>query len=211
MPHVFKLITNSRLLAVALGTMTAAVALAVADGELRTWTDSTGKFKVEARFVSQEKDKVTLKDKDGKLFEIETAKLSADDRKHLAELAKAPMPDDPFKPVGSGKTIAPDWSGVRQVDTAASGEWKVAASPVTYEPVKSPAVALPERQNWEASADNLPKRVQLEEGETLEQHLKKLERPNYGFYQTVDVPRVLHRTAGPHPIGTSTVSANGVK
>src|SRR6476620_3756524 len=104
---MFQLITNCRLLAVALGTMTAAVALAVADGELRTWTDATGKFKVEARFVSQEKDKVTLKDKDGKLFEIEAKKLSAEDQKHLVELAKMPpMPDDPFKPVGSGKTVS---------------------------------------------------------------------------------------------------------
>ena len=54
---------------------------------------------------------------------------------------------------------------------------------------------------WESSGDNVPKSVQLEEGETLDQHLKKLERPNYAFYQTVELPRVLHRDKGAGPVG----------
>lgn len=111
--------------AMLLAALTASTVLAVADGELRTWTDATGKFKVEAQFVSQEKDKVTLKDKDGKLFEIETKKLSAGDQKHLADLAKMPpMPEDPFKPVGSGKTVSPDWSNSREIEVTAPVEWK---------------------------------------------------------------------------------------
>lgn len=64
---------------------------------------------------------------------------------------------------------------------------------------------------WEASADNLPKSVQLEEGETLEQHLKKLERPNYAFCETVDLPRLLHREKGPAVLGSSTVSVSGLR
>jgi hypothetical protein len=64
---------------------------------------------------------------------------------------------------------------------------------------------------WESSGDNIPKKVQLEEGETLDEHLKKLEHPNYAFYQTVDLPGVLHRTKGAGPIGTSQVSVSGVR
>jgi hypothetical protein len=144
---MLKLLFHCRVLAVALGTLSASIALALADGELRTWSDATGKFKIEARFVSQYKSKVTLKDKDGKLFEIETTKLGAEDQKHRAELAKMPMAEDPFKPVATG----PDWSGSRQVEVVAGPEWKVAINPAADASFKSAPVALPARLNfWES-------------------------------------------------------------
>lgn len=64
---------------------------------------------------------------------------------------------------------------------------------------------------WESSADNVPKSVQLQEGETLDQRMKKLDRPNYAFYQTVQLPRVLHRDKGAGPLGVSQVSVSGVR
>src|SRR5262249_26433863 len=121
----------------------------LAGDEPRTWTDTTGNFKLEARFVAQDKGKVTLEGKDGKCFEIEIAKLSAADQKHLAELARKAVPDDPFKQVGPGKPVAPDWSGVRQVDVvAANPDWKVTAKPAPEVQFKSAPVALPARQNF---------------------------------------------------------------
>src|SRR5215468_10467519 len=101
-----------RVMALTVGTLFASVAVVLAGDEPRTWTDTTGNFKLEARFVAQDKGKVTLEGKDGKCFEIEIAKLSAADQKHLAELARKAVPDDPFKQVGPGKPVAPDWSGV---------------------------------------------------------------------------------------------------
>jgi hypothetical protein len=137
-----------RVLVLTLGSLLASIALAVAGGVPRTWTDSTGKFKIEARFVAQDKGKVTLEGKDGKRFEIEVTKLSAEDQKHLAELARKTS-DDPFKAVGSAKSITPDWSGSRLVDlVAASPDWKVAAKPAVEVAFKAAPVALPARQNF---------------------------------------------------------------
>lgn len=129
-------------------TLLSSVTLARA-AEPRTWTDSTGKFKIEARLIKQDKGKVALEGKDGKIFEIELTKLSAADQKHLAELAKKTVADDPFKQVSSGKPIAPDWSASRLVEmVAANSEWKIAAKPMPEASFKSAPVALPARQNF---------------------------------------------------------------
>ena len=147
MPHSPR---TSRTVALTLGTLFAGVALVLAGSEPRTWTDSTGKFKVTAKFVSQDKSKVTLEDKKGKRFEIELSKLSAADKKHLAELAKKDVPDDdPFKPVKPGTEVVPGWNGTRLVDIAAAKQaWKVSAKPATEVEFKSATVVLPARQNF---------------------------------------------------------------
>ena len=133
-----------------LGTLLASVALVFAGGESRTWTDSTGKFKIQAKFIAQDKGKVTLEGKDGKRLQIELTKLSAGDQKYLAELAKKKTaPDDPFKEVSPGTPGTPDWSATRLVDiVAAKPVWKVAANPAPEVQIKSAPVALPARQNF---------------------------------------------------------------
>jgi WD40 repeat protein len=78
--------------------------------ETRTWSDASGKFKIQAKFVSNDNGKVTLEKSDGTEMEIDLKKLSAADQKYIADLAKsAPNPfktkeDDPFKskPAGGG-------------------------------------------------------------------------------------------------------------
>ena len=65
--------------------------------DTRTWTDLTGKVKVQAKFVSNENGKVTLQRPDGAELEIDLKKLSLADQKFIAELEKNP-PDSPFKP-----------------------------------------------------------------------------------------------------------------
>jgi hypothetical protein len=55
---------------------------------LRTWTDDTGKFKVEAEFVSLVGDAVKLKRKDGLILTVPLDKLSRKDREFLSAASK---------------------------------------------------------------------------------------------------------------------------
>ena len=47
-----------------------------ADAEIHTWTDSTGKYKTEAEFVSLVDDVVTLRKKNGKEVKLSLKRLS---------------------------------------------------------------------------------------------------------------------------------------
>jgi hypothetical protein len=48
--------------------------------ELRTWRDRSGKFSVEAEFISREANKVRLRTKQGREITVEISRLSDDDR-----------------------------------------------------------------------------------------------------------------------------------
>jgi hypothetical protein len=56
--------------------------------EIRTWSDSTGKHKVEAEFVELKDQKVTLRRKDGKAITIALEKLSEADRSFVRSQSK---------------------------------------------------------------------------------------------------------------------------
>jgi hypothetical protein len=58
-------------------------ASAVRADEYRTWTDSTGKHKIEAKFESVENGKVTLLRKDGKEVTLDLSKLSRADQEYV--------------------------------------------------------------------------------------------------------------------------------
>lgn len=81
--------------------------------DMRTWSDASGKFKIQAKFVSNDNGKVTLEKSDGTELEIELKKLSATDQRYVADLEKnAPNPfktkeDDPFKSKPSGRNTKP--------------------------------------------------------------------------------------------------------
>ncbi len=79
--------------------LTCGAAKALAGEELREWSDAAGRHKLTARLQAFSDGTVTLQMADGKLMEIESRKLSADDRKHvLAHRADLKKPDDsPFK------------------------------------------------------------------------------------------------------------------
>ncbi len=62
-----------------------------ADETMRTWTDSTGKFKVEAVLISNEDGKVRLRKKDKRVVELPFAKLSKKDQDYLASLDADPF------------------------------------------------------------------------------------------------------------------------
>ena len=66
--------------------------------EPRTWTDATGKFKIQAEFVSEQNGSVTLRQTDGSEVEIPINKLSKPDQDYLKT-----QRDSPFQP----KTASP--------------------------------------------------------------------------------------------------------
>lgn len=98
--------------------------------EYRTWTDSTGKYKIKAKFVQEEAGTVTLRQEDGEELEIELKNLSAADQKVIAELKKTATENpfrskaaDPFKPKGKTSTRA-STTPTRESETPASQEFR---------------------------------------------------------------------------------------
>ncbi|MCY2995979.1 MAG: SHD1 domain-containing protein [Planctomycetota bacterium] len=63
----------------------------------RTWTDTTGQFSIEAKFVAEDGDKVRLVNKDGKELKMPLAKLRESDRKYVESL-RQPAAVNPFTP-----------------------------------------------------------------------------------------------------------------
>jgi hypothetical protein len=90
--------------------------IAAPDEEYRTWTDTSGKFKVEAAFVKLENGKVDLKRKDnGKVLSLDIEKLSktdADLAKKLASEAAKPTKTEPKQSSASTpKETQKTWTG----------------------------------------------------------------------------------------------------
>jgi len=86
------------LLSVGLSLVCSAL-LPAADDALRTWSDSTGKFKIKGKLVGVEGGTVTLEKEDGSQLEIELKKLSQADQKFIADWEKSNA-DNPFKDKG---------------------------------------------------------------------------------------------------------------
>ncbi|WP_231756680.1 transglutaminase domain-containing protein [Lignipirellula cremea] len=89
----------------ALGAI-AFLALAIASltvASARTWTDATGKFRMEAELVSANDSQVVLKTTDGRELTVPLAQLSRNDRVYLARIKAAgtDAPTEPTEPTGS--------------------------------------------------------------------------------------------------------------
>ncbi len=65
--------------------------------EVRTWSDATGKFKIEAQFVKLEGDQVELVRTDSKTVKLPLAKLSTADQEYVKKQTAEGDPDNPFK------------------------------------------------------------------------------------------------------------------
>jgi hypothetical protein len=83
-----------------LNPLVAAVALAVilccGRSPARTWTDSTGKHKIEGDFVNLAGGKVDIRRDDGKLVRIPLDKLSEDDQTFVHKTTKPAAEETPF-------------------------------------------------------------------------------------------------------------------
>ncbi len=65
---------------------------------------------------------------------------------------------------------------------------------------------------WEVSANSLPGFFRLEKGETMEQHLKASEHPNYAWFGTVELPKVVQKPGtGATTIGTTQITSAGIR
>ncbi len=87
----------------------------------RTWTDSTGKFKLEASFVSREGDNIQLKKSDGKTIQLAVDKLSKEDVAYLEGLTAAAGASNPFEAAAEvAAPVAPASASEREAkwDTA---------------------------------------------------------------------------------------------
>lgn len=143
---------------------------------MRTWSDTSGKFKIKAKFVSEDGGTVTLETEAGDELEIELKKLSTADQKAVADLKKE-MSDspfkskgnDPFKPKGTGtakpsakkeiekepaaekRVVTVDWTDAEVISLGgASEEWKLEVPAAEEFLFKSrvKTVALPAKINF---------------------------------------------------------------
>ena len=107
----------------------------------RTWTDSSGKFKIEASFAGQEGDSVLLTRTDGKTIKLPLAKLSKEDQDHVAGLNAKPPMANPFEAAeqvaDSGIDREADWSMAEQILPQPIDVW-----PLMPDPAAPPAEAL---------------------------------------------------------------------
>ena len=71
----------------------------------RTWTDSTGKFRVSAEFVTVQGDKVLLRRTDGSQLEVPVKRLSAEDQAFVESQQSATSAPEPPAP-GDGKAAS---------------------------------------------------------------------------------------------------------
>lgn len=152
--------------------LTAVLAGAVGAQEMRTWSDSTGRYKIEGKFVDLSGGKVTIERPDGSKFEIEISKLSQDDRKFAAEQAANPFrpaEDNPFKPkTGGGQPMASVATGSAGAARAVTPNWAgaetVALMPTESEWKMSPPIAAPTAPERKARSIPLPPKKGFFEG-----------------------------------------------
>lgn len=69
----------------------------------RTWTDSTGKFKLKATFVEYANGKVVLEKPDRQLVEIDQKKMSSRDRQYVANHLRRVRGFKRYQRIGKGK------------------------------------------------------------------------------------------------------------
>jgi hypothetical protein len=65
---------------------------------------------------------------------------------------------------------------------------------------------------WELSCTSLPHMIHLNPGQSLEDFLRSTEHPNYAWFATVDLPKIVQKpTSGGSTLGASQVTATGVQ
>ena len=94
--------------------------------EVRTWTDKSGRFRIEAEFVAEEDGTVTLRKADGEEVEVPLDKLSAADQKAVQE-AKEAGEENPFQSKGSRE--ASPFASKGKPSTGKGNEKRAGASP----------------------------------------------------------------------------------
>lgn len=108
----------------------------------RTWTDSTGQYKVQAKVVKFEDGQVTLEKADGRVITLPLARLSEADQALLRASTSRPQPPGE-KPAGGAMQTA-NWSAARTITIDPPASWSLAPemSVEPEQPLASGAVPL---------------------------------------------------------------------
>lgn len=132
---------------------------AIAD-DFRVWADSTGRNKMEGKFISLQEGTVTLETKEGKKFDIKLEKLSKADQAFVKQQEDNPFQasksDNPFMPAGEGKgnkeksdgppeRVKIDLDRAQSLSTLNAPDWKYAPAAGTAPPARLKNVPLPKR------------------------------------------------------------------
>lgn len=151
--HKLQELTLLRSLILAVAVIMTSSLSVFAQEAMRTWSDKSGRFKIEARYVSEKDGVVTIKQKDGTELEIKLELLSKVDQAYVKNIADAANPfkkkggDNPFmkKSGGSstnngtsnstateGSVIEEDFTKARDIATnkPTPGDWNLQLSGV---------------------------------------------------------------------------------
>lgn len=123
----------------------AAEAVPKIQGQLRTWTDLTGRFSIEAKYAGMKENSVLLEKADGKTIGVPRSKLSESDQEHIDQLlvgGAAIAADNPFAVASAEGTTAPpvknrvvdlraDRSECRNVKYKTDSEWNYQPKPIS--------------------------------------------------------------------------------
>ena len=151
----------SRLASLVMGLIFILGGFAIRADEPRVWTDSTGKVKITAKFLSSDKTSVTLEMANGDQVQIKLARMSPADRKFIADLAKGGKSEDsdPFKPV---ETPGKDADPFKPVETP--GKDVPTAAPAMTVPDYAAAVPVavaPAQAEWKLAVGSGPEAKDL--------------------------------------------------
>jgi len=129
--------------------------------DFRQWSDVTGKFTVQARFLRVDGETVILEREDGVKVGIEIHKLSPQDRQYLQELTSV----NPFKVLGEPPkasdstlfqplfinqvgTVVIDWGHVRPIPVNPTVGWQLTVTPREAVTIPAKVIGLPPKLDF---------------------------------------------------------------
>ncbi len=157
--------------------------------EMRTWSDASGKFSVQATLKEKSDTAVTLVTADGRVVEVPIARLSAGDKALITLVAKIGR--------GEQQRLSYRMMGGRSQET----------STATLVPFTAD-LEIRSGQNvlWQRSSTNhVPMMLRLEEGETVQDAVKRYEKPDPGFFGRLNLPPRIPRPEVVDQIGMSSL------
>ena len=64
---------------------------------------------------------------------------------------------------------------------------------------------------WESQMSSVPRSFRLKDGDTIEKLLRRSEKPNYGWYEKIELPDLLRKPTGSPTLGTTKITSAGLR
>jgi hypothetical protein len=64
---------------------------------------------------------------------------------------------------------------------------------------------------WQTGSSSIPHMIQLKEGETIDQVLRRSEKPTYGLFEKVELPKLLAKPSESRGLGMTRLTVNGAE